>query len=331
MNFYRFSISWARVLPDGDIANVNEAGIAYYDKLIDKILEYDIEPVATMYHYDLPHELQKFGGLANSIFISYFESYANLLFKRFGDRVKTWITFNEPTVFCLKGFGLATAPPMVAASGVGEYLCADNVIKAHAVAYHLYKRKYADEYKGKVGITLTSWYYYSDTNNTEDINRAMDFEVPLWITCTIGQIQKQSHFSNSWVGLRTQSSAEKAIIQRWWLTKLRDIVWARGVIALDFQCWQRNGLNLYVAPPISWVSIIIRAGTWSQWQNHTIIDHLIMEIRDWSFQLSHIGRKEILFGCIPCRVVFATYWGNEHNLPMLFCFDFNEFHFISDG
>lgn len=178
MNFYRFSISWARVLPDGDIANVNEAGIAYYDKLINKILEYDIEPVATMYHYDLPHELQKFGGLANSIFISYFESYANLLFQRFGDRVKTWITFNEPTVFCLKGYGLATAPPMVAASGVGEYLCADNVIKAHAVAYRLYKRKYADEYKGKVGITLTSWYYYSDTNNTEDINRAMDFEVP---------------------------------------------------------------------------------------------------------------------------------------------------------
>lgn len=177
MKHYRFSISWARVLPDGDIANVNEAGIAYYNKLINKIVEYGIEPVATMYHYDLPQELQKFGGLANSVFVGYFESYANLLYQRFGDRVKRWITFNEPTVFCLKGYGMATAPPMVAANGTGEYLCANNVLKAHAAAYRLYKKRYADQFNGKVGITLTSWYYYSDTNNTEDVNKAMAFEV----------------------------------------------------------------------------------------------------------------------------------------------------------
>lgn len=177
MNHYRFSIGWSRVLPTGDISNVNEAGIDYYNKLINKILEYGIEPVATMYHYDLPHDLQKFGGLTNSIIVDYFESYANLLYARFGDRVNTWITFNEPSVFCLKGYGTASNPPMVEANGIGEYLCSTNVLKSHAAAYHLYKNQYLDRFNGTVGITLCSQFYYSDTNNTVDVNRAMAFEV----------------------------------------------------------------------------------------------------------------------------------------------------------
>lgn len=177
MNHYRFSIAWSRVLPDGDISSVNEAGIDYYNKLIDKTLEYGIEPVATIYHYDLPQNLQKFGGLTNSIIIGYFESYANLLFERFGDRVKKWITFNEPSAFCLQGYGGGSAAPMVEANGIGEYICANNVLKSHAAAYRLYQKRYAARFNGKVGITLCSQFFYSDTNNTEDVNRAMAFEV----------------------------------------------------------------------------------------------------------------------------------------------------------
>lgn len=87
MNFYRFSIAWSRVLPNGDISSINEKGIEYYNRLINLLLENGIEPMVTMYHYDLPNELQKFGGLTNPIFVSFFEAYANLLFERFGDRV----------------------------------------------------------------------------------------------------------------------------------------------------------------------------------------------------------------------------------------------------
>lgn len=177
MNHYRFSIAWSRVLPDGDISSVNEAGIEYYNKLINTILEYGIEPVATMYHYDLPQDLQKFGGLTNSIIVHHFEAYANLLFERFGDRVKRWITFNEPSVFCLQGYGEGSSAPLVIANGVGEYLCANNVLKSHAATYRLYKRKFADKFNGKVGITLCSKFYYSETNRTEDVNRALAFEV----------------------------------------------------------------------------------------------------------------------------------------------------------
>lgn len=177
MNQYRFSIAWSRVLPDGDISSVNEAGLVYYDKLINKTLEYGLEPVVTMYHYDLPQKLQKFGGLTNSIIVSYFESYAHLLFQRFGDRVQRWITFNEPAAFCLQGYGSGTAAPMVVASGVGEYLCASNVLKAHAVAYHLYKKRYAAGFNATIGITLNSAFFYSKTNNTDDVRRAMAFSL----------------------------------------------------------------------------------------------------------------------------------------------------------
>lgn len=118
MDFYRFSIAWSRVLPDGDISNVNEKGIEYYNKIIDKLIEFNIKPMVTMYHYDLPAKLQEYGGLTNPIFVSYFEAYANLLFERFGDRVKYWITFNEPYDFCLDGYARGRHAPGLNLSGI---------------------------------------------------------------------------------------------------------------------------------------------------------------------------------------------------------------------
>lgn len=183
MNYYRISIAWSRILPTGDIANINEKGIEYYNKLIDAIIEHKLEPMVTMYHYDLPQELQKFGGPTNSIFISYFEAYANLLYNRFGDRVKYWITFNEPSDFCTDGYGSDRHAPSLNAHGVGEYLCAHNVLKAHAVAYRLYRNTFYQKFKGQVGITLSSRFFYSDSNDTYTVDRAMQFSVSLLILC----------------------------------------------------------------------------------------------------------------------------------------------------
>lgn len=177
MNTYRFSIAWSRVLPTGDISEVNENGIEYYNKVIDKLLEMKIEPMVTMYHYDLPQKLQTLGGLTNPIIISYFEAYANLLFERFGDRVKNWITFNEPHAFCLDGYGRDYHAPALNFSGIGEYLCGHNVLKSHAVAYRLYKKSFYDRFKGQVGITLNSFFYFSETNETNTVDRALQFMV----------------------------------------------------------------------------------------------------------------------------------------------------------
>lgn len=90
VQFYRFSISWPRILPDGDISSLNEAGLAYYDRLINELLANGIEPMVTMYHWDLPQRLQDLGGWANRYIIDYFEQYAWALYERYADRVSIY-------------------------------------------------------------------------------------------------------------------------------------------------------------------------------------------------------------------------------------------------
>lgn len=91
---YRFSISWARILPKG-AGEVNEAGVKFYDQLIDELVKNNVEPVVTMYHFDLPLELYNNGGWNNRATIDAFEQYAKILFENYGDRVKYWLTINE--------------------------------------------------------------------------------------------------------------------------------------------------------------------------------------------------------------------------------------------
>lgn len=91
---YRFSISWARIIPDGD-GKVNQKGIEFYDRLIQELIANDIIPIVTMYHFDLPLELYKKGGWLNRNTVDAFERYAKVLFEHYGDRVKYWLTINE--------------------------------------------------------------------------------------------------------------------------------------------------------------------------------------------------------------------------------------------
>lgn len=157
---------------------VNRKGIEYYNKLIDELIINNIEPVATMYHYDLPQWIQELGGLTNVIFVKYFKYYADVLFREFGSRIKIWITFNEPFETCVEGYGTGSSAPIVSSSGVGEYLCGHNLLVAHAAAYHLYKDKYANDQRGMIGISLDGRFYYPKDAATgpEVIQRAINFE-----------------------------------------------------------------------------------------------------------------------------------------------------------
>lgn len=100
---YRFSVSWSRVIPNG-IGEVNQAGIDFYSKLIDELLEKDIEPFLTIYHWDLPQVLQEKGGWLNREIADWFAYYTQVLVSNFGDRVKYWITINEPHCICWFGY-----------------------------------------------------------------------------------------------------------------------------------------------------------------------------------------------------------------------------------
>ncbi len=107
---YRFSVAWPRVLPGGR-GKVNEAGLAFYDRLIDGLLEAGIDPWLCLYHWDLPQALQDEGGWLNREITGWYADYAALIGRRFGDRVRHFATFNEPSVFTLFGYGLAWHPP----------------------------------------------------------------------------------------------------------------------------------------------------------------------------------------------------------------------------
>ena len=130
---YRFSIAWPRIMPSGK-GQVNTEGLQFYDDLINELLDQGIEPWVTLYHWDLPLALQmEEDGWLNAEIADYFEAYARICFARFGDRVKHWITLNEPWVVAILGYGLGTFAPG-RTSKSEPYLVGHNLLRAHAQA-----------------------------------------------------------------------------------------------------------------------------------------------------------------------------------------------------
>ena len=113
---YRFSISWSRVIPEGR-GKVNPAGLDFYDRLVDGLLERGIEPFPTLYHFDLPLALHKKGGWPQRDTAAAFGDYAAAVAARLGDRVTWWITLNEPMVVALMGYLIGTHAPGLPPSG----------------------------------------------------------------------------------------------------------------------------------------------------------------------------------------------------------------------
>lgn len=102
LSAYRFSIAWPRILPGGT-GHVNAAGLEFYDRLVDGLLAADIDPFVTLYHWDLPQALQERGGWASRDVVEAFVHYADVVTARLGDRVKSWVTHNEP--WCIASLG----------------------------------------------------------------------------------------------------------------------------------------------------------------------------------------------------------------------------------
>jgi beta-glucosidase len=146
---YRFSISWSRLLPNG--FNENKEGVDFYNHLIDKLLENDIEPFLTMYHWDLPQCLQDKGGWENRDIVDWFDNYSSKIVQLFGDRVKHMITLNEPSIFLKMGFfdGIKAPGKRLPFEELPKII--HNILLAHGTAVSNV-RKYFDDIK--VGITL---------------------------------------------------------------------------------------------------------------------------------------------------------------------------------
>ncbi len=110
LSAYRFSIAWPRILPTGRGA-INQAGLDFYDRLVDTLLAKGIQPFATLYHWDLPSPLEQAGGWPNRETAYAFADYAELVTRRLGDRVASWITLNEPWCSAYLGYGVGVHAP----------------------------------------------------------------------------------------------------------------------------------------------------------------------------------------------------------------------------
>ncbi|KAI4872874.1 hypothetical protein NFI96_014971 [Prochilodus magdalenae] len=178
---YRLSLSWPRIFPDGRRTSLNKNGVDYYNRIINGLLAYDITPMVTLYHWDLPQALQDINGWDNVNLIDLFNDYCDFCYATFGDRVKFWMTFNEPHIIAWVGYGLGQIPPSIKDPGNAPYRVAHNLLKAHAKAYHTYDEKYRTTQGGLVSISLnTDWFEPLDVNIPREVaaaDRALQFQL----------------------------------------------------------------------------------------------------------------------------------------------------------
>lgn len=164
---YRFSVSWSRILPEGT-GRINQAGIDFYNKLIDLSLELGITPWVTLYHWDLPHSLEVKGGWTNRDVKDWFGDYVAICVKSFGDRVKNWMVLNEPTVFSAAGYFFGVHAPG-RKSIEGFLAAAHHAGLAQAHGARVIK---ALQPESNVGTTFSCSHVEPYTNREKDIKAA---------------------------------------------------------------------------------------------------------------------------------------------------------------
>lgn len=164
---FRFSISWPRIMPTG-VHPVNQAGIDYYNNIIDSLLASGIQPWITLYHWDLPHALETKGGWTNRESVSWFSQYVDICAQYFGDRVKNWMVINEPSVFTGAGYFLGIHAP--GKKGISNYLKAmHHVTLATAAGAKILRNRIPD---ANIGTTFSCTHIEPATENPKDIEAA---------------------------------------------------------------------------------------------------------------------------------------------------------------
>jgi beta-glucosidase len=160
---YRFSIAWSRVLPQGSGA-VNAAGLGFYDRLTDELLKHGIEPMVTLYHWDLPAALQDRGGWLNPDIARWFADYAAAVFRKLDDRVKLWVTLNEPWVVTDGGYlhgALAPGHRSLFEAPIATH----QLLRAHGTAVQAYRA----EGRHQIGLVVNLEPKHPASNLPEDL------------------------------------------------------------------------------------------------------------------------------------------------------------------
>ncbi|KAK9912328.1 hypothetical protein M0R45_036196 [Rubus argutus] len=190
LDSFRLSISWSRLLPKGKVSGgVNPLGVQFYNNLFDELLSNGIKPLVTLLHYDPPQALDDlYGGFLSPKIVNDYGDYADFCFKTFGDRVKLWITMNEPNGFAINGYDGGSFAPGRCSNYEGNctsgdsatepYIVAHHLLLAHSAAVKIYRDKYQASQKGEIGITIvTHWWKpkYPTLASRRAALRSLDF------------------------------------------------------------------------------------------------------------------------------------------------------------
>jgi beta-glucosidase len=167
LDAFRFSIAWPRIVPSAT-GPVNEAGLDFYDRLVDALLEADIRPYVNLFHWDLPQKLEDAGGWPERATAEAFASYAAVVAQRLGDRVKDWITHNEPFCTSWLGYGMGAHAP--GRKSVRDALAASHhALLAHGWAVEAIRRASPD---AEVGIVVDPWPIHPASDDPADVAAA---------------------------------------------------------------------------------------------------------------------------------------------------------------
>ena len=196
VNSYRFSISWSRIIPQG-VGEINQKGIDHYKLLIKDLKDAGIEPLVTLYHFDMPQALEQKGGWSNPESIQWYREYANVIFKNFGRDVKKFITFNEPYIeFFLVDYMLNPIQSKEPANVryANEINSVHHMLMASATAIQLY---HSMQLKGMIGITFNlSPCLPFDANNADDV-KATSLQDELLNGIVLDPVLKGSYPANA--------------------------------------------------------------------------------------------------------------------------------------
>lgn len=172
LNAYRFSIAWTRILPSGCGA-VNQAGLDFYDRLVDALLAKGITPYPTLFHYDLPQPLQDQGGWPRRETACYFGDYAAVLARRLGDRVTCWITHNEPMITAFLGYLTGEHAPGIH-NPFAAFAAVHHVLLSHGYAVQSLRANAKLPLKVGIALNLAPVYSASDSERDRKATRLPD-------------------------------------------------------------------------------------------------------------------------------------------------------------
>ncbi|WP_051884467.1 GH1 family beta-glucosidase [Lysobacter antibioticus] len=159
---YRFSVSWSRILPEGT-GRVNQAGLDFYSRLVDELLANGIEPLLTLYHWDMPAALDDRGGWLNRDCADWFAEYGQVMYRALDGRVKKWVTLNEPWVITDGGYLHGALAPGHR-SRFEAPIASHNLMRAHGAAVQAYRA----EGKHEIGLVVNIEPKYAATDSAED-------------------------------------------------------------------------------------------------------------------------------------------------------------------